>query len=53
MNCGAGTTTRRRDILFNNAYGRIRTVLLAPDGTIYLTTSNGSGDRVVRITPSP
>jgi glucose/arabinose dehydrogenase len=47
-----GGTAIQREILFNGTYGRIRTARLGPDGSLYLTTSNGSGDRVVRITPT-
>lgn len=36
----------------NDTYGRIRTVQMGPDGSLYATTSNGSGDRVLRVTPS-
>lgn len=31
--------------------GRLRTVRQGPDGSLDITTSNGSGDRIVRITP--
>jgi glucose/arabinose dehydrogenase len=48
----AGEVATQREILYNGTYGRIRTVRLGPDGSLYLTTSNGSGDRVVRITPT-
>lgn len=37
---------------FNNLWGRLRSVVLGPGGTtLYLTTSNGSGDRIIRVTP--
>ncbi len=32
-------------------YGRLRGAELGPDGNLYLTTSNGSGDRILRVTP--
>ena len=46
------STARQADILFDNVYGRLRTPRLAPDGTLYLTTDNGTGDRVIRVTPT-
>jgi glucose/arabinose dehydrogenase len=48
----SGATATQRDVFFNGTYGRIRTVRLGPDGSLYLTTSNGTGDRVVRIAPT-
>ena len=48
----AGAVATQRDIFFNSTYGRIRTVRQGPDGSLYLTTSNGSADRVIRITPT-
>jgi glucose/arabinose dehydrogenase len=33
-------------------YGRIRTVQQGPDGALWFTTSNGSGDRIVRVLPT-
>ena len=48
----AGAVATQRDIFFNGTYGRIRTVRQGPDGSLYLTTSNGSSDRVIRITPA-
>ena len=38
--------------LYNNAWGRIRASVLGPGGQLYLTTSNGSNDRVIRVRPS-
>jgi glucose/arabinose dehydrogenase len=32
------------------SYGRIRSVAQGPDGALYFTTSNGSGDGVYRLT---
>ena len=43
-------TARQTNILFDNVYGRLRSVLFGADGALYLTTSNGTGDRVLRIT---
>jgi len=36
----------------NNTYGRIRTVQPGPDGSLYLTTSNGSDDKILRVVPT-
>lgn len=47
-----GSAAIQREILLNGTYGRIRTARLGPDGSLYLTTSNGSGDRVIRVTPT-
>lgn len=47
----AGGTTTQREILYDGVYGRLRTVRQGPDGSLYITTSNGSGDRMVRMTP--
>ncbi len=34
-----------------DGYGRIRSVQQGPDGALYFTTSNGSNDRIVKLTP--
>jgi glucose/arabinose dehydrogenase len=47
-----GAVATQRDIFFNGTYGRIRTVRQGPDASLYVTTSNGTGDRVIRITPT-
>ena len=38
------------EILFDQKYGRLRTPVLGPDGALYLTTSQGTGDRIIRVT---
>jgi glucose/arabinose dehydrogenase len=43
-------TVRQTNILFDNTYGRLRSVVFGPDGALYVTTSNGTADRVLRIT---
>jgi glucose/arabinose dehydrogenase len=37
---------------FNDAYGRLRAARTAPDGALYVTTSNGPDDKLLRITPA-
>jgi glucose/arabinose dehydrogenase len=48
----SGSVATQQEIFFDGTYGRIRTVRQGPDGFLYLTTSNGSGDRVIRVTPT-
>jgi aldose sugar dehydrogenase len=36
----------------NGTYGRLRSPIQGPDGSLYLTTSNGTNDRILRITPA-
>lgn len=45
-------TARQTNILFDNAYGRLRSVVFGADGALYFTTSNGAADRILRITPT-
>jgi glucose/arabinose dehydrogenase len=35
----------------DGAFGRLRAVRVAPDGTLFVSTSNGTDDRVLRIDP--
>lgn len=37
----------------NAEYGRLRASTMGPDGALYVTTTNGEDDRLLRITPRP
>ncbi|GAA3577115.1 PQQ-dependent sugar dehydrogenase [Amycolatopsis ultiminotia] len=37
---------------FDDRFGRLRAVRSAPDGSLYVTTSNGGDDKVLRVTPA-
>ncbi len=40
---------RQADVLFDNTWGRLRTPRLAPDGSLFLTTDNGTNDMIIRV----
>lgn len=46
-----GTTVVPKEVLYDQKYGRLRSIVVGPDGALYVTTSNGSGDRIVRVAP--
>jgi glucose/arabinose dehydrogenase len=46
------TRVTQREILIDQKYGRLRSVTAAPDGSLLVTTSNGSGDKIIRIVPA-
>ena len=37
---------------FTDTFGRLRAARTGPDGALYLTTSNGSDDKLLRVTPA-
>ncbi len=45
----AGTTLTGPAIHFDTTWGRLRAMVYGPGGQLYVTTSNGSGDQVIRI----
>ena len=52
VNAGTFTLTMR-NTLYNQKWGRLRATVRGPGGRqLFITTSNGSNDRVIRITPS-
>lgn len=56
---GDGTSVVEREALYRDEFGRLRDVLVSPDGLVYLATSNRDGrgrpveadDRILRIRP--
>ncbi|HUG55876.1 MAG TPA: PQQ-dependent sugar dehydrogenase [Candidatus Limnocylindrales bacterium] len=46
----SGGAVTPAEVLLDRKYGRLRTPVLGPDGHLYVTTSNGQGDRIVRVT---
>lgn len=47
-----GEAAVQREVLLDRKYGRLRSPVLAPNGALYVTTSNGSGDRIIRLVAS-
>jgi glucose/arabinose dehydrogenase len=47
----SGVTASYLHLYFDNRWGRLRASVLGPDQRLYLTTSNDTGDMVIRVTP--
>jgi glucose/arabinose dehydrogenase len=48
----AGTAFAPRSTLYNGIWGRLRACVLGPSARLYLTSSNGSNDKIIRIVAS-
>jgi glucose/arabinose dehydrogenase len=38
------------ETLLDARFGRLRAVVIGPDGALYVSTANGAGDRIIRVT---
>ena len=47
-----GRVCREGAIYADGAYGRLRAITPGPGGALFISTSNGSGDRIIRIRPA-
>jgi glucose/arabinose dehydrogenase len=47
-----GSRVLAREVLVDDRYGRLRGLAESSEGALIVTTSNGSGDRIVRIAPT-
>jgi glucose/arabinose dehydrogenase len=45
----SGTTVTAAETLLDNKYGRLRSPVQGPDGALYITTSNGPDDKIIRL----
>ena len=45
----SGSPVTHQAVLFDRTWGRLRATVRGPGATLYLTTSNGSNDRVIRV----
>lgn len=45
-----GRQIRYRETALNRAFGRLRAVVIGPDSALYVSTTNGGDDRILRVT---
>lgn len=46
----AGDKIDGANVFYKSTYGRMRDVCVAPDGKVYIITSNGNNDKIIKIT---
>jgi aldose sugar dehydrogenase len=44
-----GDTATLEETLLDGRFGRLRAVVIGPDGALYVSTANGGDDRVLRV----
>ena len=47
---GAGGTINMEEVLLDSRFGRLRGAVIGPGGALYISTANGTNDRIVRVT---
>ena len=47
---GADGSVALEETLLDGQFGRLRAVVIGPAGALYVSTSNGTGDRILRVT---
>ena len=47
-----GRTCRQAEVHFDGTFGRLRAITSGPSGHLFVSTSNGSNDRIIRIAPA-
>jgi glucose/arabinose dehydrogenase len=50
---GTDGTVTQDEVMLDERFGRLRGAVIGPDGALYLSTANGPGDRIVRVTRRP
>jgi glucose/arabinose dehydrogenase len=46
---GTDGTVSMEEVLLDGQFGRLRGAVLGPDGALYLSTANGTDDRIIRV----
>jgi glucose/arabinose dehydrogenase len=47
---GADGTLALEETLLDRRFGRLRAIVIGPDGALYVSTANGTDDRIIRVT---
>jgi glucose/arabinose dehydrogenase len=44
-----GEEARQKMVLLDGTFGRLRAVVIGPDGALYVSTSNNQEDKILRV----